>query len=456
MARLLDDDELEAYARLRMQITTYYRRNRLRTNYVEAEHYLENMGYRLADGRLVEQVPLYWPKKAIEVFSSRLRPRFYTHTSTDLLSMLEQVYEDSGVEMAEQLAVKSSLRHGPAFVFTSAGDPGKGEPEVIVSVQSALKASCLLDSRSRRVSAALELLDDGKSNLYLPGRVLNVGHGLRPVVLDEWPASERVLCAPFLHDPDVEKPFGSSRVTRSIMGFTDAAMRTFMRQEISADWYQNPRERLLGVDPSVFEDAPGWVRAPGAIDAIPDIHPDDEPDIPDNLRRAEWHVFPQMTMQPFSDQFRLIASQFSGASSIPMQYLGIVQDSNPTSAAAIEAQDVDLVRAAEAQQPFYSWARKQLAINILTVLEPDLTPEAVRGLRPRWYDTRHRGVMEQGQFVAQQVQAGNLLAGSPTTLGLLPISEGEAQAAAVEVRRGRAEAMVSALADVPAVTDGDA
>ena len=99
----------------------------------------------------------------------------------------------------------------------------------------------------------------------------------------------------------------------------------------------------------------------GGTDLLPDIHPDDDPDVPDSLRRAEVQYAPQMTMQPFSDQFRLIASQFSGASSIPLSYLGIVQDSNPTSAAAIEAQDIDLVRAVKDQYPSLNFGRRALA-----------------------------------------------------------------------------------------------
>lgn len=453
VARKLTDDESQIHRKLWAQITSHYQRNKLRTNYVEGDRYIENSDYRMADGRLAAQVPLYWPAKAIEVFSSRLRPRGFSHDSTDLVSSLEVAYADSSADMAESLAIKSALRHGPSFVFASRGNTAAGEPDVIVSAQSALTASCLIDSRSRRVTAALELMEGLRANLYLPGRVLHLERGMlatEPIVHDEWGASRRVMCAPFIHGMSIEKPFGSSRVTNSVMGFTDAAVRTFMRQEISADWYQNPRERLFGVDPESFDDtAPGWVRRPGAIDALPDIHPDDDPEIPDSLRRATMTLYPQMTMQPFSDQFRLIASQFSGASSIPLQYLGIVQDSNPTSAQAIEAQDVDLVRAVEDQQPAFSWARRMLAVNILTLLHGDLDPAALRGLAARWHDPRHRGVMEQGQFVAQQVQAGNLQPGSPTTLGLLPISDGEARAAAEEYRRGRADRMLEALTAVP-------
>lgn len=453
--RRLSEDEQALFGVMSRQIHAHRRRNLVLSQYADGEALAAAWRYRLPEGGAVPQVPLFWPEKAIEVFASRLRPRGFAMESAGLLRDLDDVYEgvDSAAGLVESLAILAALRHGPGFVFTSAGGPG--EPQVVNASVSALNGTCVRDPRTWRVTAALELLPEGRANMYLPGRVMLVERGMFPAVLDEYPTGhERVLCAPFVHGMTTERPFGSSRITKSVMGMTDAAMRTFMRQEVSAEWYQNPREKLRGVDPSAFEgEGAGFVSRPGGIDAIPDIHPDDEPDIPDSLRRAAWDVFPQMSMQPFSDQFRLIASQFSGASSIPLQYLGIVQDSNPTSAAAIEAQDVDLVRAVEAKVPAFSWARKALAVNILTVLHGDLAAGAVRGLTPRWEDPRHRGVSEQGQFVAQQVQVGNLQAGSPVTLGLLPIPAEAAKAAAEDARRARSEAMVAALTQAGAVED---
>lgn len=443
MARLASENESEIFGRLRRMIAVHQRRNLLRSQYAEAERVIDSLDLRLPEGRSIEQTPLHWPNKAIEVFSSRLHPAFYSmREGSSLLDDLEQVWEDSTAGFAEQLAIRSALRHGPAFVFCSRGDTSLGEPEIVVSAQSALSATAEVDRRTRRVTAALELLEDRKANLYLPGVVLNVEQRVgRLVVVDEYESTQRVMCAPYIHDATIERPFGASRISRSVMGFTDAAVRTFMRQEVSAEWYSAPREYLLGVGPEAFEDdAPGWTRGIGAIRALPDAHPQDEPDVPDELRRASFHTIPQMTMQPFSDQFRLIASQFSGASSIPLNYLGIVQDSNPTSAEAIEAQDIDLVRAVRDQQPSFDLGRRMLAQNILTLLDGTTPGELLRSLKPRWTDPRVRSVSKQSEFVARQVDAGNFQPGTRETLDLLPIEADEAAAHAAANRRvsGRA------------------
>lgn len=422
MARFATDAETEVFRRLQARIRQQYRRNTKRTLYADAEHTLQSYGLHLPDGKEVEQTPMFWPGKAIEVFSSRLRPAGYTMNDASLLADLEDAIVEGSIAVRERMAIKSALRHGPAFMFTSAGDTAAGEPRVITTALSALSATAEMN-RAGSVTAALELLGGREANLWLPGRTLHIEMRVgRMVVLNEYDSSNRVLCAPYIHGATLERPFGTSRITRPIMGFTDAGMRTFMRSEVSAEWYSYPRERLLGVDPEAFADAPGWVRMIGGVEALPDVHPDDEPNMPDNLRRAEVHTMPQMSMQPFSDQFRLIGAQFSGASSIPPNYLGIIADSNPTSAQAIWAQEVDLVRTVEDQYPSFNAGRRALAINILTVLYGDFDARELAGLTSQWEDASTRSPLEQGQFVAQQIGAGNFQAGTRATLDLLPIS----------------------------------
>ncbi|MBK0297448.1 phage portal protein, partial [Bacillus sp. S34] len=58
--------------------------------------------------------------------------------------------------------------------------------------------------------------------------------------------------------------------------------------------------------------------------------------------------FPQMTMQPLTELYRMYATQFSGATGVPVANLGIVTD-NPPSAEALYADDRRLVNTAKRQ-----------------------------------------------------------------------------------------------------------
>ncbi len=450
MARMATRDELAVYDGLQRQITARHRRNSVRTLYADAERLLDSYGVRLPDGKHISQTPMFWPAKAVDVFSSRLRPAGFTLDDAGLLSDLEAALDASEAGYIEQLAIKSALRHGCSFVFSGRGDTDLGEPEVVTTVSSALTATASV-SRTGIVTAALELLDARKANLYLPGRTLHTERRRgRLVVHEEIDSSRRVLCAPYVHGATSERPFGSSRITRPIMGLTDAGVRTFIRAEVSAEWYSSPRERLLGVDASAFEDGAGWTRAPGGVDLLPDIHPDDDPHYPDTLRRATIQWSPQASMQPFGDQMRMIGQLFSGAASIPPTYIGIASDSNPASAQAIWAQEVDLVRAVEDEQPSLSRGRRALALNTLTVLHGDIDPRELATLKSQWQDPKTRSPLEQGQFVAQQVGAGNFRAGTRATLDLLPISPESARIHADENRRQSAAGLLDQVLSRPA------
>lgn len=423
MARFATDFESETFERLSAQIAAHHKRNEKRSLYADAEKVIDQYRYILPNGMELEQTPIFWPQKAIDVFSSRLRPAGYQMQDASLLAELEASLTASNASLAERMAIQSALRHGPAFVFSSNGDVTVGEPEVIHSVSSALSATAERN-RAGNVTSALELLDSRRANLHLPGVVLEVERRSgRLVVLEDYPTgTQRILCAPYVHGITTERPWGSSRITRPIMGFTDAGVRTFMRSEVSAEWYMHPRERMFGVDESVFDNAPGWVRTIGGIELVPDIHPADDQDVPDDLRRAEIHSSAQMSMQPFSDQMRMIAGMFSGAASIPPAYLGIVADSNPQSAQAVWANEIDLVRAVEDQYDSFNLGRRALALNTLTLLHEDFEPQGASDLRSQWQDAKTRSPLEQGQFVAQQVQVGNFQPGTRATLDLLPIT----------------------------------
>lgn len=360
------------------------------------------------------------------------------------------IMAESNGDFLERQAIKSADTHGCAFVFTSRGNEVAGEPPVIMSVRSALEATAEVDPRTRRVTAALELTETG-ANLYLPGKVLecaNTGAGWQ--VVDEWPTgSSRVLCAVYVHDGTLERPFGAPRVNRTIMAATMAGVRTLLRQEVAAEFYQAPRSVLLGADSSVF-DAPGaWSAVTGSVWGLPDVPLDDDTDMPDGLRRADLQQIPQMSMQPFSDQYRLLASVVASAASIPVHYLGVTQDSNPTSAEALEAVENDLVRSVRAQEASFNIGRRDLALNILAVQHGDSVAVSrdARSLVPSWEDPRTRSMSEQSQMVALQVQAGNFKAGTDATLRQLPISAEDRAQIARENRQSFTVDRIGALAE---------
>ena len=92
-------------------------------------------------------------------------------------------------------------------------------------------------------------------------------------------------------------------------------------------------------------------------------------------------------------------------------------------------------------------AMTDLAVDQLHVLYGDLGEtgmRAIAGLAPRMADPRTRSVVEQSQFVAQQVGSGNFIAGSLETLQELPIDPEAAMAHAEANRRAGATSSLMA------------
>lgn len=430
-------------------------RNSLRDRFVAAKERLQSTGLTIPASMTEFQVPLDWPRKAVEVFASRQIPLGYsTRERTTLLDDIADVAEDSNLDFIERQAIESADMLGCSFVFTSRGDTSVGEPEIVLSARSAMGATALVDSRTRRVRAAMELLGGTRVNLYQPYSVLTCVR--RPAgwtVEAEWETgTARVLCAPYVHGATLERPLGRSRVTRTVMAASYAATRTLLRQEVAAEFYSAPRGLILGADSSVFDAQHAWSAVTGAVWGLPDVMPEDAgplgDEIPESLRRAQYQHIPQLSMQPFSDQYRLQASVMSGASSIPLHYLGVTQDSNPTSAAALQALENDLVKAVRGQEPSFNIGRRMLALNILTALYGDLDEDRyaeLRGLRPRWEDPRYVDTISQSQFVAQQVQVGNLQPGTRATVSLLPISPDDVETIVQENERAAGGSVLDRL-----------
>ena len=236
------------------------------------------------------------------------------------------------------------------------------------------------------------------------------------------------------------------------MAFTDMAVRTMLRQEVSAEFYSSPQRYMLGADQDMFTDKhgnpiPAWQSIVGSLLAVPDKDEDDE-DEP-SLRRVQVGQFPQMTMQPHTDQLRSIAMMFSGESSIPVNYLGIIQD-NPSSADAIRASEADLVSVAEDEIVSLSTARESLARNVLVALHGGMTEgmaSDLRGLKSRWRDPSTPTKQAQTQAVVAQIQTGVLLPTSRVAMEQLGYTPTDIDRIQAEHRSGSVATLVANIGD---------
>lgn len=444
----LTEDELKTFNRLRNNIGQKRKRNELRTRLFDAKKTIDQFGISIPPPMREFATVLGWPAKAVDTPARRIRPDGFTaRVETDLFDEVAEALADPWTLSIEKLAIQASLKHSCSFAFTSKNPDTGG---ALVTAASALDASAVLDPRTGRTLSALERVEDGWM-LYLPGKTILVQQvrGRATVVDRTERAHERVTCTVYTWGRTIDRPFGRSRITRPLIGLTDMGVRVLLRQEVSAEFFSSPQRWMLGASQDQFQDETGrvleaWESIIGGVLAMPDLPIEEEQD--PKLRRVEVGQFPQMSMQPHSDHMRTVAMAVSSETSLPLSYLGIVQD-NPPSAEAIRAAEADMVSIVEDELDWYRASRANLARDVAAVIHEEWTPAMAKdleGIRAEFRDPSTATKSAEGDWAVKLVTAFPWLSESETMLRLI-FSEQVAKQLLAERRRSSGPGVLSQL-----------
>lgn len=463
----LTEDESRILSLLRGRLGQKEQRNRLRSRYYDGKHRLQRLGISIPPQLADIEAVVGWPAKAVDVLEQRLNFEGYTLPNTSsLVDELREIDAQNNMALERTQAHVSVLTHGTAFVFVTAGEPESDDPEIVYSVRSARQATALWNRRRRRLDAALEVIiepgfdrNSRTEILYLPThnviieRLENSG---RVTVTRQPNPTGRVLCAPLVHRPFIEREFGMSRITRPVMSWTDMAVRTVLRTEVSAEFYSSPQRYVLGAEDSQFVDKDGniktgWETVLGRFLAIP--HGEYDETTGETPPPTQVGQFPQMTMQPNIEHLREIATMFAGETSIPVSYLGIIHD-NPASADAINAGEADLNKVAERDHVSLGngW---ELAAKLAIMVRDGTSelPEEMTMLRSRWGNPATPTRQAAAQSVMSLVSTGVYLPDSEITWEQLGLDQSTIERLKLERRQRAAEIRMQQLTQAAAGTN---
>lgn len=441
----LDAQEQSALALMAKQLQAHQRSNDLRSMY-----YLGKRSLRAA-GKLGMAMPpqlgrletiLGWPAKAVTTLEHRLNPTgFVVRGESEPDSVLEEVAWDNQLSELQSMAHTASLIHGTAFVTVSAGDESQGEPPAIIAARSAREASALYNKRTRRIVAGMTLNSDEVGNtqqvvLWLPDTIVEItraGNSWRVERHPHWLGAvpmERLAFRPHL-----EQTFGMPRITDEVMGLNDAAVRTMLRMEGTAEFFSFPQRYALGVDSDDFADT-----FKTYLNRFLALGPDE-----DSGTLPQIGQFNPSSPQPHIDQLRAIAGQFSGATSIPLNYLGIVHD-NPSSADAIHAAEADLIAVATRATEGYGPAWARAAGYAHQIYNRDYKPDPrMKGLITQWRDPATPTASAAAQSVMSLISVGALPPNSAVTYRLLGYDEATVQQLVADARSAAGRQALAAL-----------
>jgi hypothetical protein len=259
---------------------------------------------------------------------------------------------------------------------------------------------------------------------------------------------------PMRHKPRIGRPFGSSRITRSVMSIHIQALAAMIRADVNGEAYSLPRYVLLGATEQAFQNADGspkaaWQAAWDAVWAVGDDH--DAPS--DALARADVKQFTGQSPEPQNAHLRMLAQMFSGETGIPIGELGIIGDSNPTSAEALQASKEDLISAAEQTTDDWGPDVASAAKRALTMLNGGVPDDL--DLRARFRNPMHISRAAAADAGSKVLDKAPWLADSEVGLELLGLSPDQIRRAMLDKRRATGTQALASILERAAVTDDD-
>ena len=232
------------------------RRNLIRTVYYEGKNALRDFGIAVPPQMQSAFTPLQEIAKGVHALTDRsvLEGFVSASGSADPFGISQTLEENDFIEEFPQATLSSAV-HACSFLTVTSGDVQAGEASELITPRSAEMSAALWDRRRRALKGFLAITsadDDGPTDLvmFTPETVYrfaknNSGRWVTAAVRN--PLGE-VSVARVVLQPELNRPFGHSRITRTAMGLTDAMVRTVLRAEVSAEFYSADKYWLFGAD----------------------------------------------------------------------------------------------------------------------------------------------------------------------------------------------------------------
>ena len=419
-------------------------RNTLRNRYYEMHQAPRDLGISVPPNlRRLEQV-IGWPAKAVDALANRSQFDGYVSTDAAVDAALASVVASNGLKRRYRKAVKSELKHSCAFLTVTARDGAS-----VIGAYPATAAAALWSDALDRIKAGMVVVDRDRRarmgnrptwvNVFTDDAVI----ALRMEGETRWRAEYlehsmgRCLMEPMSHEATLERPFGTSRISRAVMNITDDAMRASVRSEVSAEFFTSPQKFLLGADKGALGDKSKWDAYIGNLFAI---GKDKNGDVP------QFGQLSQGTMQPHVDYMRSLAARFSGETDVPISELGVVSD-NPSSAEAIYAAKEPLVVDAQNLNADNGEALANVALMSLAVINgTDYATEAARGLtiQAKFRNPAMPSIVSQSDAMVKMISALPWLADSDVALEEFGFTDDQIQRLREDRRRSNARAVMAA------------
>ena len=436
-----DRDTVRALSQLYEQKLT---RNLLRDRYYEMKQKPKDLGISVPPHlKKLEQV-IGWCAKAVDSLANRSQFDGFVCDEEQQLNTLQLICKRNNLNRKYRKAVRSELKHSCSFVTVTSSPSGKA----LINVYPATASSALWSDYLGRISAGMVVVDrdntyNGKNrptwvDVFTDEAVIEIRY-IDGVWIAEYKfhSMGRCLMEALVHNATLDRPMGTSRISRSVMNIVDSAMRASVRSEISAEFFTSPQKYLLGADKEALGSQTKWDAYIGNIFAVAKDKTGDTP---------QFGQLSQGTMQPHVDYMRSLASRFSGETNVPISELGIVSD-NPSSAEAIYASKEALVIDAQNLNADNGEALQriaQMALAVETNSSLESIEEQTYSLQTKFRNPALPSLVSQADAIVKAVSAFPWLANSDVALEEFGFNDEQIQRLQQDRRKAQAQELATA------------
>lgn len=315
-------------------------RNLLRHDYYTMHNKLRDLGISIPPSLRDLDAACGWGKKTVDVMVEHSKFDGWTVDDPEAQMMLDEVMRREKMRTKYRKATTSALEQCYCLYFVSE-DNGKAR----VSAYPASASSAIYDDAKGDVSSAMFVVSMQHKDGLPTDRPawLNVVTD-QYLIRIQWDGSDwradyephglghvPAFVAPY--EATLERPMGTSRITREVMGYIDEAVRSNINESIASAFAASTQKYLLGTDADTFEGIDRWQAYIGNIINV---------DMTSEATTPTFGQLAQPSMQPLTDHFRNLCGRMAAATGIHVSQFGQVHD-NPASSEAIYAENEPLI-----------------------------------------------------------------------------------------------------------------
>lgn len=443
-AQGLQDKDRETVRALYQLYENKLTRNLLRDRYYEMKQRPKDLGISVPPHLKNLQQVLGWCAKAVDSLANRSQFDGFVCDDDTQLAILQLIFRRNNLNRKYRKAVRSELKHSCSFVTVTSSPKGKA----LINVYPATASSALWSDYLGRISAGMVVVDRDNTvtgnnrpiwvDVFTDEAVIEIKYIDRRWIANYKPHSMgRCLMEALVHNATLDRPMGTSRITRSVMNITDSAMRASVRSEISSEFFTSPQKYLLGADKEALGNQTKWDAYIGNIFAVAKDKTGSTP---------QFGQLSQGTMQPHVDYMRSLAARFSGETNVPISELGIVSD-NPSSAEAIYASKEALVIDAQNLNADNGEALQRIAQMALAI-ETGSNLETVEGLtttlQTKFKNPAIPSLVSQADAIVKAISAFPWMANSDVALEEFGFTDEQIQRLQQDRRKAQAQELATA------------